>query len=258
MQIDISGWMMRFVGRRIYYLKSVGSTNDFAKSLITKEGHEVDGSLVIADEQTKGKGRLKRVWVSPRGGAYLSLILKQKNTENVSLLSVLSALPVARALGKYGLECAVKWPNDLIVGPKKIGGILGELVTRGENHFAIVGIGINSNMDVSGFPKELEDSATSIKNELGTDISNTELIERIMKEYKSFYGTYSRGEHKRLLEEYKELSAILGKHVVVKSTDETIKGRALDISEDGALIIKVGTIEKKVLEGDVFECRVVA
>jgi len=248
---------MRFVGRRIYYLKSVDSTNDFAKSLVMREGEEVNGTLVIADEQTKGKGRLRRGWVSLRGGVYLSLILKQKNVENVSLLSVLSALPAARAIGKYGFGCAIRWPNDLMVGPKKIGGILGELVTRENNYFAIVGIGINSNLDVSRFPKELEDSATSIKNELGTEVSNTELIERIIDEYKSFYIPYSRGEHKNLLEEYKELSIILGKHVVVKSTDETTEGRALDIAEDGALVMGVDNTEKKVLEGDVLECRVV-
>lgn len=243
------------IGKKIFYFDSIDSTNEFVKSLVVGDEGEVDGAIVIANEQTKGKGRLKRRWLSGRGGIYISLVLRQRDVRNVSVLNVLSALPVAKSIKNLGLDCTIKWPNDFIIKGKKVGGILGELVSSGEKSYAIIGIGLNTNIDISRFPGEFRNSTTSIKKELGTDISNNKLIEDLLKEYESFFAEYEKGEYQELLKKYKELSVTLGKQVVVKCTDKTIEGLALDILTDGSLLVKAGAEEKKVLEGDVVECR---
>jgi len=243
------------IGKKIFFFDSIDSTNEFAKSLVVSEEDEADGAVVIANEQTMGKGRLKRRWISSRGGIYLSLVLNQRNVNNASALNVFSALPVAKSIKNLGLDCTIKWPNDLMIKGKKVGGILGELVSSGEKSYAVIGIGMNANIDIFRYPDEFRNSATSIKDELSKDISNNELIENLLKDYESFLAKFERKRRKGLLKEYKELSVILGQQVVVKCTDETIEGLALDILTDGSLLVKAGSEEMKILEGDVVECR---
>jgi BirA family biotin operon repressor/biotin-[acetyl-CoA-carboxylase] ligase len=245
------------LGNRIFHLSSVDSTNDYAKSIIIDESDAaVDGTVIIASEQTKGKGRLGRSWHSPRRGIYLSLIIRQDSPENVPLLGVLSALPVAKALHYFDFKCGIKWPNDLLIGNKKFGGMLGELVVHENKFFAVVGIGVNSNVRITEFPEELRENATSLKDEKGRDVANPRIIEKILEEYAAFYSAWEDNLAKDLLEEYKALGVVLGKQVTVKGREETLTGPALDISEDGSLLIQVGDIPRKVVEGDVLECTV--
>jgi BirA family biotin operon repressor/biotin-[acetyl-CoA-carboxylase] ligase len=243
-------------GSRFFHLSSVDSTNAFARTLVSKKEEDPDGTVVIAYEQTGGKGRRDRKWTSPPGGIYLSLIIELGSPEKAGLLNVLSALPVAKAIGNLDQDCRIKWPNDLIIGDKKVGGILGELVS-GERKYAIIGIGINSNIPVSKLPDDLRDKSTSLMDEVGREVPNPNLVDHIIQEYHGFIRTFIKGEVDELLLEYRKSSIVLGKRVVIKSLDETFDGIAEDIGEDGSLILKVGNEVRRVVEGDVLECRTV-
>jgi BirA family biotin operon repressor/biotin-[acetyl-CoA-carboxylase] ligase len=243
-------------GNRFFHLSSVDSTNEFARTLVSKDEEDPDGTVVIAYEQTHGKGRLDRTWFSPPRGIYVSLILDITDPGRAGLLNVLSALPIAKAINGFVMDCEIKWPNDLMINEKKVGGILGELVA-GEKPYAIIGIGINSNVPVSELPEEIRNISTSLMDEIGREVSNPKLIEHIIQEYDGFIRKFRKDEFDDLLMEYKEFSLVLGKKVIVKSIDGTFEGVADNIDDDGSLILKVGDEQRKVVEGDVLECRTV-
>jgi BirA family biotin operon repressor/biotin-[acetyl-CoA-carboxylase] ligase len=243
-------------GSRLFHLSSVDSTNAFARTLVSKKEDDPDGTVVIAYEQTGGKGRKERKWSSPPGGIYISLIIGLASAENAGLLNVLSALPVAKAIGKLNQDCRIKWPNDLVIGDKKVGGILGELVS-GDTQYAIIGIGINSNIPVSKLPEDIRDKSTSLMDEVGREVPNPNLVDQIIQEYHGFIRTFIKGEVDELLLEYRRLSIVLGKRVVIKGLEETLEGVAEDIGDDGSLMLKVGEEIRKLLEGDVLECRTI-
>ncbi len=244
----------RNFGKRILHLSSVDSTNAFARSLISRKENDPDGTVVIAYEQTDGKGRLDRKWSSPPGGIYLSMIIGLEKPEKAGLLNVLSALPVAKTIGKLDLDCRIKWPNDLVIGDRKVGGILGELVS-GDEQYAIIGIGLNSNVPVSKLPEDIRESSTSLMEEVGREVPNPSLIEYFIQEYNAFYRKFLKDQIEDLLLEYRKSSTVLGKQVVIQGLEETFEGVAEDIGDDGSLVLKVGDEIRKLLEGDVLECR---
>lgn len=243
-------------GSRFFHLSSVDSTNEFAKKLVSNKEDDPDGTVVIAYEQTGGKGRMDRTWSSPPGGIYISLIIELESAGNAGLLNVLSALPVAKAVGKLDLDCRIRWPNDLLIGNKKVAGILGELVAA-EKPYAIIGIGLNSNFNVSKLPEEIREISTSLMDEVSRELPNPKLVEYFIQEYHAFYRKFVKSEIEDLLLEYKKSSIVLGKQVVIKGFEETFEGIAEDIGNDGSLLLKVGDEVRKLLEGDVLECRTV-
>lgn len=248
------GLKTQFVGKKIFFCKDTPSTNDIAKELASK-GAET-GTVVISEKQSNGRGRLGRRWLSPEGGLWFSIILKPRITPNeVFKLTFLTAVVVVRTLRKkFNLNAQIKWPNDVLINGKKVCGILSEIITNlsGLIKYVIVGIGINANIDLNSFPKHLQFSVTSIRSELKKKIDREDFLCTLLMELENYYLLLTEGDFNRILEEWKDLNCILDAYVEVESLDGSIKGLAVDIDKDGALLIKLenGSVNR-VIAGDV-------
>lgn len=242
------------IGKKILYLHKTGSTNDIAKKLANYGAYE--GTIVIAETQTAGRGRLDRKWFSPKGGLYFSVILRPKITvkESVKLVFV-AGLAVAEVLHeKYRLQVETKWPNDVLVKGRKVCGILSEMKTRGEKvDYVVIGIGINANVDVKKeFPEELKTNATSVENELGRKVMLEELFRLLLEKFENIYEQFTREGFTQVLERWKKYASFLGKNVEVIGEIRRLRGLAIDVDDDGTLVLKLenGTV-KHMFSGDV-------
>ncbi|MEM3699992.1 MAG: biotin--[acetyl-CoA-carboxylase] ligase [Candidatus Bathyarchaeia archaeon] len=242
------------IGKKILYLHKTGSTNDIAKKLANYGAYE--GAIVIAETQTAGRGRLDRKWFSPKGGLYFSIILKPKIKAKESIkLVFLAGLAVAEVLHeKYGLHVETKWPNDVLVRGRKICGILSEMKTRGEKvDYAVIGLGINANVDVKKeFPEELKTVATSIENELGRKVKLEELLKVLLEKLENVYEQFTKEGFAPVLRRWKGYASFLGKNVEVINDVGKMYGLALDVDNDGTLLVRLedGRVEH-VFVGDV-------
>ena len=212
---------------RIYRYGEVESTQKIAKQLIKKGVGK--GSIIVADSQSKGRGRLNRTWISSPGELYCSIII-----ENDSFLPVIVAVTVVTTLHKIGINATIKWPNDILVVDKKIAGILIE--ASGKD--AIVGIGININ-------KAPLETATSLAQE-GIQVSRDSLL---MHLYESLMDTLGYSK-KTIRNTYRKFSHTLGKQVKIKLKEEEVIGLATDIDADGGLLIQKNSQVKKIVAGD--------
>jgi BirA family biotin operon repressor/biotin-[acetyl-CoA-carboxylase] ligase len=241
----------RVFGREIVYYGEVASTNDIAKDLAYKGAPE--GTLVVSETQTMGRGRMGRSWFSPKGGLWFSLILRPHLSPGmVPLLALMLGVGVAKALGRVGLGCSLKWPNDVLVDGKKVCGILTELDAEMDvvNH-VIAGVGINVNNDVEDFPPEFRHLATTVKRELGGGVSRVELLGHVLHELEEAYFNLVEMGGSVILSEWRRLSSTLGRRVKVVTHGRVLEGLALDVADNGALMLKLesGRIEE-VLSGD--------
>lgn len=245
------GLSTRRFGKRVIYYERVGSTNDVAREL-ARQGAE-EGTVVIAGEQTRGRGRLDRSWESPEGGVFLSLIVRPHiPPAAISRLSLLAGLAAAKAAESFsGVPIGLKWPNDLMVDDRKVGGVLCEMEGEAERvDFAIVGIGIDANCDVS-----VDIPTTSLKKEAGAAVDITGLIREVLRVFENLYEGFLRGAAD-FLEDYKERSQTLGKDVKILQPKREIAGKAVDIDGEGALVLRLrdGSYER-VLSGDCIHLR---
>lgn len=244
-----------FIGREIIYLDSVDSTNIYAKK--RAESSFMEGTAVIAEEQTAGRGRLGRQWVSTKGkGIWMSFILKPDiMPADAPKLTIAAALSVSRALQSCcSLDVRIKWPNDIVAGGKKLCGILTEMTAEAEEiKSVVVGIGINANMENQDFGSEVAAIATSVKLEKGIAVSRKVLAAHVMNEFEKLYLDFlEEGSLMPFLKEYKEKSAVLGKVVKVISRKEEISGLAVDISDEGQLVIQLENGElREIMSGEV-------
>lgn len=242
------------LGKRIIYFEEIDSTNEVAKRL-AREGAE-EGTLVVAEAQTKGKGRLGRQWLSPPGeGIYFTLILRPPfPPQRAPQMTLIAAVAVARALSETtGLEVKIKWPNDILVNGRKVAGILTEMVADMDRiHCLVVGIGININQEKVAFPPEVAEIATSLKVELGRSLLRLPILIKCLSELERVYDIWQKEGFRPLLAEWKALSHTLGQWVKVNMMDEIVEGKAVEIEEDGSLIIqqKDGSFYR-VIAGDV-------
>jgi len=199
------------IGKNIIYLKKVDSTNNFASELIKskKEKYEsLDGAVVLAETQEKGRGRLERVWLSPRGGLWFTLILrtalKEKELPEVTLIAAYSVASVLDV--EYGIKAIIKWPNDIYYRKSKLGGILTEVEKINSDIFLIIGIGINANLDIVDLAPLIKESA-SIKVILGKDIEREYLLSKILLGFERNYKYYSRTKDFKTI--FKKIEKIL-------------------------------------------------
>ncbi len=246
----------RFIGTDIYLFDAIDSTNDYAHKL-AKEGAK-EGTIVLSESQTRGKGRLGRSWFSPSGvNIYLSIILRpQMPTSQIPLLTFAAAIAVAKAIrDAANLDADIKWPNDILIKGKKTAGILSEMgAEKDKVNFAIVGIGINVNLDKKDIPLELIDKATSIKIESNSTIDRMNLICRVLENLEEWYNLFERKGINDIIEEWKRLAITIGRDVKVQSGNSFVEGRAVDIDENGALLIKDRDgIIQRVLSGDIMQ-----
>jgi BirA family biotin operon repressor/biotin-[acetyl-CoA-carboxylase] ligase len=244
----------RHFGKRIFFSREVNSTNDWAKEL-AKIGAE-EGTVTVAPAQTAGRGRLGREWISPRGGLWFSIVLRpDKKASDAMKLVFVASLVVAEVLSeKYGLRTETKWPNDVQVNGKKICGVLAEMSTKGEKvNYVILGVGVNANFCADDVLSEsVKTTATSIQDELGKKIRLESLFRALLEEMERSYDRYVEAGFVPLLERWKRYAGFLGQMVMVTDQNERLKGLALDVDLEGALILRLedGTT-RRIVVGDV-------
>jgi BirA family biotin operon repressor/biotin-[acetyl-CoA-carboxylase] ligase len=214
-----------------------------------------EGTLIVAEEQTKGKGRMGRGWYSPpRLGLWMTLILRPDIPPfKAPGLSICAGLALAQAIREMtGIEAKTKWPNDCLVDGKKVGGILLELSAElDRTNFVIVGIGVNVNHSVKNFPTDLAQTATSIKIKLGKEISRLALLISFLEKFERIYLDFKKNGLAPQREMIKSFSSLLGKKVVVKFGKEKMEGMAEDIDDNGSLVIKTKKGERVLTAGEV-------
>jgi BirA family biotin operon repressor/biotin-[acetyl-CoA-carboxylase] ligase len=240
-------------GKRLFFLHEAGSTNDVAKELANYGAEE--GTVVIAETQTAGRGRLKRKWFSPKGGLYFSIVLRPElSAEEAVKLVFVAGLAVANVLDEaYGLKVETKWPNDVLVNGKKICGVLCEMGTIGEKvNYAIIGTGINANVETEKeLPKSLRALATSLESELGKKVKLEELFRVLLERLECVYEQFLKEGFNPILERWKSYAGFLGKQVAVAGDTESFCGLALDVDSEGALVLRLDDgIVKRVFVGD--------
>lgn len=243
-----------YIGREIYYFDSINSTNTKAKELayIIK----TEGAVVIAEEQTSGRGRLGRNWSSPnKKGIWMSIILKpQIEPQDAAKITQVAAAAVWKAINQIGVKTQIKWPNDIVFNGRKICGILTEMSGElNRLNYLVVGIGINANTTISEFPEEIRNMATSLKIETGKEIKRKELIALILKYFEELYNDLTKNRNiASSIKICKKNSALIGKDVRLTLRGEEKEVKAIDINEDGELIVrdKEGNISR-VISGEV-------
>ncbi len=242
-----------FFNKEIYHFDEVGSTNDVAKTYAVKGVSE--GTLVIAEKQVAGKGRLGRKWISPCGGIWLSMILRPEISPiDASKITILAGVAVAKAIEiETGLKVQLKWPNDVLIDSKKVAGILTEMSAETDKiNFVVVGLGVNTNFGLMAFPEELQGKVTTLKELLGAEVDRVILIKAILKEFEKVYFPLKEGGFKKVLSEWKNFCDMLGKNVKISVLDGEIEGEVFDIDEHGGLLLKLFSGEMRTIySGDV-------
>jgi BirA family biotin operon repressor/biotin-[acetyl-CoA-carboxylase] ligase len=246
------GLKTQTVAKEIHYFQRIDSTNTFAKKLAVLGVSE--GTLIIAEEQTKGRGRMDRYWISPPYCSILCSIIfypSLKPTE-VFRLTMLASVAVVRTIQKVcHIEAHIKWPNDVYVRNKKVCGILTEFLAHQEcTQYAVVGVGLNVNFDPEHYP-ETVDSATSLQKEVSQKISRLGVLKKFLQELDHLYRNCLNAGADDLRGIWERYSMVLGKHVKIISGDEIIEGTAKGINRDGHLILIDGLGKRmEILSGD--------
>ena len=232
------GLKTKTMGQSIYFYEETDTTNNRARELALEGAPE--GTLVVAEKQTAGRGRRGKVWESPLGtGIWMSLVLRpQIMPAEASVLTLLCGLATAEAIeAETGLSAGIKWPNDILINGKKAVGILTEMdCEMSEVHFVIPGIGINVN--TASFPPEIADIATSLYLECGKTVSRRRLVHKMLERLEEHYETFLRtGSFAAMLEDYRKHCITLGKEVHVLGR-EPFFAEALDITPEGELLVR--------------------
>ncbi len=230
------------------------STNVLARVMV--EGGLGEGLVIVADLQTHGRGRHDRTWHSPLGGLYFSIVLKPRIAdENAPLLGFLTACAIATEIREViGLEVSLKWPNDILVGERKLGGILSETVSTNGSLLAVIGVGINQNVKREDLPAELYDNTTTILSEIGRETSRENLISAIISGIDSRLSrVVADSSFSSILDEWTGYSSTIGRLVRVRDGFEIIEGLALGVGPDGSLEVEDSDGQlKRILIGDIF------
>jgi BirA family biotin operon repressor/biotin-[acetyl-CoA-carboxylase] ligase len=244
----------RVVGRDIRVFEQTTSTSDVIEKLARDQARE--GVVVFAETQSKGRGRLGRKWVSPsRKGLWLSVLLRPDlPPQSATQLTIVSATALRRAIqSQTGLEAAIKWPNDILVGGKKVAGILTELHAELDRiKFLIIGIGVDVNLNQADFPAELRSLASSLKIQSGKPVQRAELAVAVLRELDDEYERLIAGRFTAIADEWEAHCGTIGQDVVIRSGQRQIRGRAESLGEDGALLLRTehGHLEP-IVGGDV-------
>ncbi len=241
----------RVFGRRLLLVDSLDSTNERAKALI-RQGEE-EGTAVVAEEQTAGRGRLGRSWHSERGKnlTFSLIVTPDMAPAEAGLLSLCAALAVSRALGETaGLSAECKWPNDVLLNGKKCCGILSEAIPRpGRNPAIVIGIGINVNQ--SAFPPEIERTATSVMLAAGREVDRAALLAAVLLHLESLYALLLGADRAAIVSQWTEACPMTGTTVAVDAGGTRLSGTVAGFDRDGAMILRTEGSERKIYAGDV-------
>lgn len=229
----------KFIGQPLYYYPEIGSTNDEAFRLGLSGAPE--GTAVIADSQTKGKGRLQRYWHSPPGSnIYTSIILRPAfEPDQAPQISIAAGVAVAEMLSKYCPgQVQLKWPNDVLLKRKKLCGILAQIkISANRIDFVVLGIGINVNIGSDQLPPDIRSIATSLAIETGRAIDRMELIIGLYENITKWYKRLTQRGFSTIKEKWLNLAPMISQNVQVMFHDEVVSGKALGLGDDGSLII---------------------
>jgi BirA family transcriptional regulator, biotin operon repressor / biotin---[acetyl-CoA-carboxylase] ligase len=245
---------IRVVGRDIRVFKETTSTNDVAEKL-ARDGVK-EGVVIFAESQSRGRGRLGRRWLSPASkGLWFSVLLRPDlRPQSCTQLTVASATALRRAIQQQtGLECRIKWPNDILVNGRKIAGILTELNAELDHvRYLILGIGVDVNMTVTDFPPELRQISSSLCIESGKAVSRPELAVSVLRALDQDYTRICAGGFEQVADEWEEHCQTLGCEVSIRTGNREIRGRAEALDEQGCLLLRTehGHVER-VVGGDV-------
>ncbi len=229
-------------GRRVLTFRSVTSTQECVRK--EAESGSPEGTLVIALEQSSGRGRSDRRWFAPVGGLWFSLLLRPGpaiSMREIHKLTLLFGVSVAEAVSGLGVRPCLRWPNDVLVNERKICGILLETSAEPDrvNH-VIVGIGLNANNPVRDLPGGVGEVAASLADLLGRRVDRAALLCRILKTSEELYLRAASEGFRGVLDSWRAMSCTIGRSVRVRSPEGEFTGRALDIDEDGFLILETG------------------
>jgi BirA family transcriptional regulator, biotin operon repressor / biotin---[acetyl-CoA-carboxylase] ligase len=246
----------RYIGKQIYYYDRVDSTNSVAKDFIKdKEMNLQEGTVIIANEQSAGRGRLGRTWHSPHGGIWISIVLfPDLEPAYISKITLMTAVVLIQSLkALFDIPVLIKWPNDIIIEDKKLCGILTEMSAESDKiNYVVVGIGINANIKIEKFPKEIQGQSTSLEEILGKQITKIKLTQLLFENFEKYYDLLLRKQFSTILKEWKLNAQTLGKRITIISGEQSITGEAVDITTEGALVIKTEDGNKvQILSGTV-------
>jgi BirA family biotin operon repressor/biotin-[acetyl-CoA-carboxylase] ligase len=245
------------IGKRVYYFDSIDSTQNFAIKIASNS--KENGTVVISQRQTSGRGRLGRKWLSPPGGIWLSIVLHPKFDISMStLFPIAASLALSNAIEKtLKKESKVKWPNDVTIKGKKVAGILIDAsIESNKIENLVLGVGINYKVNAS----QLEKSLKNTENFYGVSslIENSDsespvlFIKKFFYELERIFELIEKGYGKIIINNWTKKSSTIGKNVSVSITDGKIKGKAIRLDDDGALIVKENNQFQRILAGDVF------
>ena len=235
----LSGLLTRWLGRTLRILDECSSTNDVAKAMA--ENGAPHGLVVVAETQTAGRGRLGHVWYSPRGGIWLSILVRTPREDSLNSLPLVAALGVAKALEKWGVEAKVRWPNDVVVEGRKISGVLVETTSKGNALvYAVVGLGIDANFDTE-LIGEIRRNSISMQSILGECIDREGLIVDLLSGFEEFYDCLHTSRAEDLERTLRRFDWSRGQHVIVKCEGKTIEGIISDY--EGLDAVRIATVD---------------
>lgn len=237
-----------------FYYPEIDSTNNLARALAS--GGYPEGTVVVAEMQTAGRGRSGRSWYSPaQQGIYLSIILRPAMPlREISRISLLAAVAVAETLEEMGLQPRIKWPNDILINNRKITGILAEAIIRMDNvEYLILGIGLNINNRIEDFPEGFVTPPTSALAESDCNYSRSKILQVLLWRLEYHYKQMLEGRFAQTLEKAKSMSIVIGQEVSLDTINGVVAGRAVDLDDNGFLLVRdqKGVINK-VMSGEIF------
>jgi BirA family biotin operon repressor/biotin-[acetyl-CoA-carboxylase] ligase len=253
-----NGLTTTLLGHRLVLCDEIESTNTLAMDLASQGAPE--GTLVVAETQTRGRGRLGRTWYSPKGlNLYLSLILHPScAARKAPWLGLAAAVAVSETISKHsGLTARVKWPNDVEVSSRKVAGILTELtVLKEQVESLILGIGVNLNMERSDLPADLQPTATSLRIESGRPVDRTRFLQELLADLEAWYGIFRRSGIEGIRSRYLDLFEWLGRRVWIQLPDGRLHGEVSGLSSDGGLLFRLSDgKEIEIRSGEVVQMR---
>lgn len=246
----------RELGRVLHHFDEIGSTN--AKAFELAQEGAFAGEVVIAETQTAGKGRRGRTWVSPPGqNLALSVVLRPEVAPHrAAEVTLVAAVALAETIREAGVDATIKWPNDIQVEGRKVAGILTELSADTEQvQFVVLGIGVNLNSELTDFPPEVAETATSLRVARGSPVPRALFTAALFTKLEQWLDRWAEDGFEPIRLAWKRLSSTIGQEVLVRAERQELRGVAEDIDAHGALMLRVGDRLERVLAGDVEQLR---
>ena len=246
----------KYIGKELYCFKAVKSTNTVAKFLA--EYGVSEGTVIISETQTRGRGRSGKKWESPVGGIWLSIILDPDvSLAKAPLLTLAAGVAVTKTLKSFGIASEIKWTNDILIQDKKVCGILTESIAKLNSiDHVIVGVGINADLNISNLPYEIQEGSISLNEVANDQVNKIKGIAKFLEEFENIYEIFKKEDFEYIFKEWRDHSHTIGKYVEIKQPfGKVISGYAVGINQEGALILEQrdGKLVK-ILSG---ECRVI-